>query len=75
MRDIILWEFSQGVVRVIVLRARDLVKCDITLLGKGKSDPFVKVKAPGDAEYKTKTINNTTEPEWNEVGGNPKRND
>ncbi len=23
--------------------------------------------APGVAEYKTKTINNTTDPEWNEV--------
>jgi Ca2+-dependent lipid-binding protein len=38
------------------------------LLGKGKSDPFVKVKAQGNVEYKTKTINNTTEPQWNEVG-------
>ncbi len=57
----------QGVVRVLVLKARDLVKCDITLLGKGKSDPFVKVKAEGNDEYKTKTINNTTEPQWNEV--------
>ncbi|CAF0743361.1 unnamed protein product [Adineta steineri] len=56
----------QGVVRVIVLQARDLVKSDITLLGKGKSDPFVKVKAQGN-EYKTKTINNTSEPHWNEV--------
>jgi hypothetical protein len=29
---------------VMILKARDLVKCDLTLLGKGKSDPFVKVK-------------------------------
>lgn len=70
--------------RVIVLKARDLVKADITLLGKGKSDPFVRVKgkdivmdsfhrlrvsrlAQGNNEFKTKTVNNTTEPEWNEV--------
>ncbi len=52
---------------MLILKARDLVKCDITLLGKGKSDPFVKVKAEGNEEYKTKTINNTTEPQWNEV--------
>jgi Ca2+-dependent lipid-binding protein len=43
------------------------VKCDLKLLGKGKSDPFVKVKAQGNQEHKTKTINNTTEPQWNEV--------
>ncbi|UJR22549.1 hypothetical protein I4U23_025598 [Adineta vaga] len=61
------WSSPQGVVRVIVFQARDLVKSDITLLGKGKSDPFVKVKAQGNVEYRTKTINNTTEPHWNEV--------
>lgn len=36
--------FLQGVVRVVILRARNLIKADITLLGKGKSDPFVRVK-------------------------------
>ena len=34
----------QGVVRVFIIKARDLIKADITLLGKGKSDPYVKVK-------------------------------
>ena len=34
----------EGVVRVIILKARDLVKADLTLMGKGKSDPFVRVK-------------------------------
>ncbi|CAF3620644.1 unnamed protein product [Rotaria sordida] len=61
------WSNPQGVVRVFVLRAQNLIKADITFLGKGKSDPFVKVKVPGSVEYKTKTINNTTDPEWNEV--------
>ena len=28
----------------MVIKARDLVKADLTLLGKGKSDPFVRVK-------------------------------
>ena len=89
----------------MVIKARDLVKADLTLLGKGKSDPFVRVKgmyrilrsqrrehvlvmkpkcsrviadqilsvtpllilAQGNIEYKTKTVNNTTEPQWNEV--------
>ena len=71
--------------RVFIIRARNLIKADITFLGKGKSDPFVRVKglkkifvlffqtsicffkAQGDVEYKTKTIDNTTDPEWNEV--------
>ncbi|CAF0759941.1 unnamed protein product [Didymodactylos carnosus] len=57
----------QGVVRVYILKARDLIKADINFMGRGKSDPFVKVTAGGNFEYKTKTINNTTDPEWNEV--------
>ncbi|CAF1046797.1 unnamed protein product [Adineta ricciae] len=61
------WSNPQGVVRVIVIEAHNLVKADITLLGKGKSDPFVKVKTQGNVEYKTKTMNNTTDPRWNEV--------
>ncbi|CAF2252498.1 unnamed protein product [Rotaria magnacalcarata] len=61
------WSNPQGVVRVFVLRAQNLIKADISLLGKGKSDPFVKVKLQGTTEYKTKTIDNTTDPTWNEV--------
>ncbi|CAF1168043.1 unnamed protein product [Rotaria sordida] len=61
------WSNPQGVIRVIVIKAKDIVQADINLLGKGKSDPFVKVKAQGNVEYKTKTINNTTSPQWNEV--------
>ncbi|CAF4583689.1 unnamed protein product [Rotaria socialis] len=61
------WSNPQGVVRVFVLRAQNLIKADISLLGKGKSDPFVTVKLQGTKEYKTKTIDNTTDPTWNEV--------
>ncbi|CAF5200070.1 unnamed protein product, partial [Rotaria magnacalcarata] len=60
------WSNPQGVVRVFVLRAQNLINADISLLGKGKSDPFVKVKLQGTTEYKTKTIDNTTDPTWNE---------
>ena len=35
--------FFQGVVRIFVIGARDLIKADINLLGRGKSDPFVRV--------------------------------
>ncbi|CAF1165227.1 unnamed protein product [Adineta ricciae] len=61
------WSNPQGVVRVFIIKARDLIKADINFLGKGKSDPFVKVKAQGNVEHRTKTIDNTTDPEWNEA--------
>ncbi|CAF4403022.1 unnamed protein product, partial [Rotaria sp. Silwood2] len=61
------WSNPQGVVRVVIIKAKQLVQADVKLLGTGKSDPFVKVKAQGNVEYKTKTINNSTEPQWNEV--------
>ena len=34
----------QGVLRIHVLEAKDLVKADIAVLGKGKSDPYTVVK-------------------------------
>ncbi|CAF5102918.1 unnamed protein product, partial [Rotaria sp. Silwood1] len=57
------WSNPQGVVRAFILRAQDLINADIV----GKSDPFVKVKVPGSIEYRTKTIDNTLNPEWNEI--------
>ncbi|CAF4573725.1 unnamed protein product, partial [Rotaria sp. Silwood2] len=53
----------QGVVRAFILEAKDLINADIV----GKSDPYVKVKVPGSIEYRTKTIDNTLNPEWNEI--------
>lgn len=56
----------QGVVRVKVLEAKDLIKSDISLTGKGKSDPYVVLKV-GAKEVKTRIINNTVQPVWNET--------
>ncbi|CAF3816756.1 unnamed protein product [Rotaria sp. Silwood1] len=53
----------QSVVRAFILGAKDLINADIV----GKSDPYVKVKVPGSIEYRTKTIDNTLNPEWNEI--------
>ena len=70
-----------------MIGAKNLIKADISLLGKGKSDPFVRIKgrrgcsswrigehlclslwiAQGNSEFRTRTIDNTTDPEWNEV--------
>ncbi|CAF1581641.1 unnamed protein product, partial [Didymodactylos carnosus] len=37
------WSSPQGVLRVYIIKARDLIKADINFIGRGKSDPFVKV--------------------------------
>lgn len=55
-----------GVLRIHVLEAKDLVKADIALMGKGKSDPYAVIKV-GALKFKTKVINNTLEPKWNQV--------
>lgn len=36
---------------------------DVTLLRKGKSDPYA-VATVGTQEYKTKVIDNTVDPKW-----------
>lgn len=58
----------QGVVRVHVLEARDLVAKDTYMRGmvKGKSDPYVTLRV-GNRLFKTKTIKENLHPKWNEV--------
>lgn len=53
--------------RLYVIRAYDLKKADINLLGHGSSDPYVKISGCGSKEYTTKVINNNLNPVWNEV--------
>ncbi|XP_056640030.1 extended synaptotagmin-2 isoform X1 [Diorhabda sublineata] len=53
----------EGVLRVHVLEASHLMKKDISVLGKGKSDPYVVVTV-GAQEFKTKVIDNTIDPKW-----------
>lgn len=55
-----------GVLRIHVLGAKDLIKADIGFAKKGKSDPYAVIKV-GAKKFKTKVINNTVNPEWNEV--------
>lgn len=62
---------SQGVLRVHVIEARHLMKKDISMLGKGKSDPYAVVTV-GAQEFKTKVIDNNVDPKWDywcEVSG------
>ncbi|XP_052265318.1 extended synaptotagmin-2-like isoform X2 [Dreissena polymorpha] len=55
-----------GVLRIHCLEAKELVKADIGLMGKGKSDPYTVIRV-GAMKFKTPVINNTIEPEWNSV--------
>merc|ERR1711915_599750 len=53
-------KFSQGVLEITIKRASQLVNNDKI----GKSDPYVKVRY-SDIEFRSHTIKNTLEPEWN----------
>ncbi|CAL7948734.1 unnamed protein product [Xylocopa violacea] len=53
----------EGVLRIHVVEAKHLMKKDIGVLGKGKSDPYAVLKI-GAQEFRTKTIDNTVNPKW-----------
>ncbi|XP_071824903.1 extended synaptotagmin-2-like isoform X2 [Apostichopus japonicus] len=54
-----------GVLHISVLEAKNLVRKDIGLLKKGKSDPYAVVSV-GQQTFKTKVIDNTISPTWNQ---------
>lgn len=57
--------------RIHVVEAKHLMKKDIGVLGKGKSDPYAIVTV-GAQEFRTQTIDNTVDPKWDywcEVSG------
>lgn len=61
----------QGVLRIHVVEAKDLMKKDISVLGKGKSDPYAIISV-GAQQFRTQTIDNTVNPKWDywcEVSG------
>ncbi|KAJ8961095.1 hypothetical protein NQ318_008771 [Aromia moschata] len=53
----------EGVLRVHVVEAKHLMKKDISVLGKGKSDPYAVITV-GAQEFKTKVIDNSVDPKW-----------
>ncbi|XP_023246253.1 extended synaptotagmin-1 [Copidosoma floridanum] len=53
----------EGVLRIHVVQAKHLMKKDIGMLGKGKSDPYAVVTV-GAQEFRTKTIDNSVDPKW-----------
>ena len=58
----------QGVVRVHLVEARDLVAKDTYMMGmvKGKSDPYATLRV-GNRQFKSKTVKENLYPTWNEV--------
>ncbi|XP_033105787.1 extended synaptotagmin-2-A-like [Anneissia japonica] len=58
------YPMPEGVLRINIVEARDLMKMDFGLFKKGKSDPYVVVEV-GAQKFKTKVINNTCDPIWN----------
>lgn len=55
-----------GVVRIKIIEAKNLENKDISLLTKGKSDPYCEIQV-GSQFFKTRTIDNNLNPIWNEV--------
>jgi len=53
----------EGVLRIHLVEAKNLMKMDIGMLGKGKSDPYAIISV-GAQQFKTDTINNTVNPKW-----------
>lgn len=53
----------QGVLRIHVIEAKDLMKMDISVLGKGKSDPYCILNV-GAQIFRTQTIDSTVNPVW-----------
>ncbi|KAM7361921.1 extended synaptotagmin-like protein 2 isoform 4-T4 [Cochliomyia hominivorax] len=53
----------EGILRIHVVEAKDLMKKDIGVLGKGKSDPYAIINV-GSQEFKTQIIDNNVNPKW-----------
>ncbi|XP_030373546.1 extended synaptotagmin-2 isoform X2 [Scaptodrosophila lebanonensis] len=53
----------EGLLRIHVVEAKDLMKKDIGVLGKGKSDPYAIINV-GAQEFKTQIIDNNVNPKW-----------
>ncbi|KAH8383270.1 hypothetical protein KR009_007660, partial [Drosophila setifemur] len=53
----------EGILRIHVVEAKDLMKKDISVLGKGKSDPYAIINV-GAQEFRTQIIDNNVNPKW-----------
>ncbi|KAL4715269.1 hypothetical protein ACJJTC_007851 [Scirpophaga incertulas] len=53
----------EGVLRIHLVQAENLMKKDVSVLGKGKSDPYAIITV-GAQQWKTKHIDNNVNPKW-----------
>ncbi|XP_073945222.1 extended synaptotagmin-like protein 2 isoform X2 [Choristoneura fumiferana] len=53
----------EGVLRIHLVQAQNLMKKDISMLGKGKSDPYAIITV-GAQKWKTKHIDSNVNPRW-----------
>ncbi|KAK3739454.1 hypothetical protein QZH41_017292 [Actinostola sp. cb2023] len=60
------YPIPDGVLRIHVIEAKDLVRKDIGVFKKGSSDPYAVIKV-GAQTFKTATKEETLNPKWNEV--------
>ncbi|RVE51442.1 hypothetical protein evm_003843 [Chilo suppressalis] len=59
----LLRNFDAGVLRIHVIKAENLMKKDVSMIGKGKSDPYAIITV-GAQQWKTKHIDNDVNPKW-----------
>jgi len=55
---------TAGVLRVTLMRAKELMMKDVAVFGRGSSDPYA-ILTVGATTYKTPAKKNNCEPEWN----------
>ncbi|XP_047028827.1 extended synaptotagmin-1 isoform X4 [Helicoverpa zea] len=53
----------EGVLRIHLVQAQNLMKKDMSMIGKGKSDPYAIITV-GAQQWKTKHIDNNVNPRW-----------
>nr|XP_034823890.1 extended synaptotagmin-1 isoform X4 [Maniola hyperantus] len=53
----------EGVLRIHLVQAQNLMRKDMSMLGKGKSDPYAIITV-GAQQWKTKHIDNNINPRW-----------
>ncbi|XP_047523309.1 extended synaptotagmin-2-B isoform X2 [Pieris napi] len=53
----------EGVLRIHLVQAQNLMKKDVSMIGKGKSDPYAIITV-GAQQWKTKHIDNDVNPRW-----------
>ncbi|XP_038208670.1 extended synaptotagmin-2-A isoform X1 [Zerene cesonia] len=53
----------EGVLRIHLVQAQNLMRKDVSMIGKGKSDPYAIITV-GAQQWKTKHIDNDVNPRW-----------